>query len=261
MNICFIGFGNMAKAIALGLQAHWSDCHLFAAAPSLSIGNTDGIRTHPDNLAHLKTASVVILAVKPEKMAATLNEIKSAIPKHCLVISVAAGINTAFLEAHCPPKQAIVRAMPNIACQTGSGACALFANPCASEEQRHLTERLFTCSGIVTWVKEEKDIDSFTALSGSGLAYVFLFLEAMIQGASQLGIERDIARTFALQTMKGALDLAKKSPLEIKALRTQVTSPGGTTEAAIVQLQKLGFEEAICTAMQAAAAKAKALGA
>ncbi len=261
MKIHFIGFGNMAKAIAHSLCGQLN-YHLTATSPSLNEGKTsEGIITHPHNLVGIKEADLVILAVKPTKMATVLSEIKEALPKHCLLISVAAGLSLNWLGQHCRPGQPIIRSMPNIAITLGKGATPLIANSFVNDEQKGIAEQIFKNSGIVSWTTEEKDIDAFTALSGSGPAYVFFFLEALIDSAKKLGLNEEIARTFTLQTVVGALELASNSTLEIKELRKKVTSPAGTTAAAIDILEQQGFAELLFKAMEAAYERAKQLGA
>lgn len=261
MKVSFIGFGNLAKAIATPLQNN-PRYQLWASAPSLPISDVEnGVSTHPDNLAILKNADLIILAVKPAQMREVLTQIRDAIPRNSLVISVAAGITLSWLAQHCPKQQAIVRCMPNIAVAIGQGATPLIANRQVNPEQKQQIEELFTQMGIVTWTNDEIDLDRFTALSGSGPAYVFFFLEALIHGAQALGLEPAIAHTFALQTLQGALGLAYQQVTAIELLREQVTSKKGTTAAALEVLQKAGFEGWIQEAMQAAFTRAQSLSA
>lgn len=260
MNICFIGFGNMAKAIARSLCKNANNYQIFASSPSLKEGQTeDGIITHHNNLAHIHKADIIFLAVKPAKMATLLAQIKTEIPSACLLISVAAGLSLSWLNKHCCAGQAIIRSMPNIPIAVGEGATPLIANSYVTKEQKRHAEQLFQCASLVAWTTKESDIDRFTALSGSGPAYVFLFLEAMINAAVKLGLKKDLAKTFALQTVAGSLKLASNSDLEIPELRKMVTSPAGTTAAAIDILQQQGFEELVFRAMEAAFERAKQL--
>lgn len=261
MKIAFIGFGNMAKAIATPLQAH-SQYQLWAAAPSLPVAYVEqGVSTHPDNLAILEHAEVVILAVKPAQMLDVLTQISEAIPADALVVSVAAGITLTWLAKHCRKQQALVRCMPNIAVAIGKGATPLIANQYVQAMQKQHIETLFSQMGIVTWTEDETDIDRFTALSGSGPAYVFLFLEALIHGAQALGLKYPVARTFALQTLQGAHDLAYQQVTAIELLREQVTSKKGTTAAALEVLEDGGFQHTVQQAMQAAFTRAQQLSA
>ncbi len=259
MKISFIGFGNMAKAMAKGLLLDEKN-ELRAASPSLPIGiNEHGIRTYPDNLAIVPDADIIILAVKPAQITSVITQISTKIPTQCLVISIATGIGLPWFAQQIPGI-AIVRAMPNIAASIGKAATPLIANEFVTEKQKQWAKQLFTGIGLITWVQKEADIDSFTALSGSGPAYIFMFMEAMIKAAIALGITDDIAKSFALQTFDGALSLASESKLELIELRKMVTSPAGTTAAAIEVLTEHGFEELIYAAMKAAYDRARVLG-
>ena len=259
MNISFIGFGNMAKAMASRLQQDKSH-YLRAASPSLPTGtNQEGIDTFSDNTAILPDCDVLILAVKPKDMSAVLPPIQPHIPKQCLVISIASGLTLPWFS-HILPRTPIVRAMPNIAAIVGESATPLFANTAVSDQQKKIAEQVFLSIGLITWATQESDIDAYTALSGSGPAYVFLFIEAMTKAAIHLGLTETIAESFALQTLQGAVTLAQNMPLSPKELRARVTSPGGTTAAAIQVFTEHGFESLIQTAMKAAYDRAQVLG-
>lgn len=252
MNICFIGYGNMAKAIAktLCLNTHW---HVFASSPSLSVGITpEGIHTHYDNTTFIKQADVIIIAVKPAKIAGVLAGIKAFIPSSSVLVSIAAGINLNTLQYLCPNNHAIIRCMPNTPIIVHQGASALIANAFVSKKQKQSVNDLFQSAGITVWVDEESQIDAMTALSGSGPAYVFLFLESLIKAAEKLGINHNTAASFAKQTLRGALTLLEQSEESPEYLRKKVTSPAGTTAAAIAILQTQNFERLIYVAMQAA---------
>ena len=260
MNISFIGFGNMAKALAKGLQLNPLN-KLRAAAPSLPTGTSaDGIETSADNLAVIPNADILILAVKPSQMSTVLTQINTlSLPPHCLIISIASGLSLAWFANKLPPT-AIVRAMPNIAAAVGKGATPLIANAWVTEDQKQWAEHIFASTGITTWAKKESDIDAFTALSGSGPAYVFFFIESMISAGMALGLDEDIAKTFALQTVNGALSLATESRLSLTELRKTVTSPAGTTAAAMAVFAANHFDDTIHQAMQAAFLRAQQLG-
>ncbi len=249
----------MAKAIALGLLKEQT-LSLFASAPSLPVGTTaEGIKTHSDNLAFLPKSDVIILAVKPVMMEKVMQEINTSIPPSALVISIAAGISLSWFESF-NPSLAIVRAMPNIGSSVGKGATPLAANSQVTLTQKHQAEFIFDATGITTWVQNELEMDAFNALSGSGPAYVFLFMEEMINAAKLLGLKQSTAKTFALQTVAGALELALGETHELSELRTQVTSPGGTTAAALEVFKQQEFGELIFMAMNAAYNRAKELG-
>jgi pyrroline-5-carboxylate reductase len=257
MKISFIGFGNMAKAIAKGLSPN-KTLKIFATSPSLPAGiNSDGITTHYDNLAIIPDTNLLILAVKPANVTTVLAEIKPSIPKSCIVVSLAAGINLAKLTAFCPVQQPIVRAMPNTPIAVSKGATALIANNFVTNEQKKTVDQVFQYSGITAWISEERDMNALTALSGSGPAYVFLFIDALMNAAQRLGLNKDLAQTFALQTLSGAVSLLEKTKESPETLRKKVTSPAGTTAAAIAILQQQKFEELIFNAMQAACTRAE----
>lgn len=259
MKISFIGFGNIAKAMSLGM-IHNKKNELRASSPSLPFGiNEHGIKTTADNLAIVSDADIIILAVKPALMSSVFTQIKTTIPPHCLVVTVASGVSLSWFAKH-SPKTAIVRAMPNIAATIGKSATPLIANAFVTQEQKQLAEQIFNGIGIITWTKKEADIDAFTALSGSGPAYVFGFIEAMINVAIDFGIAENTAKSFALQTFDGAVNYAISSKLNLAELRQMVTSPAGTTAAALEVFKQHHFEEMIQAAMKAARDRAQELG-
>lgn len=260
MKISFLGFGNMAKAIAESLSTN-TTLKLFAASPSLPDKYIpDGITTHFSNLAIIEKADMIIIAVKPDKVRMVLTEIRPVLSKKCVVISIAAGISLEMLGNICQKEQPIVRSMPNTPVAVGKGATALIANTYVTNKHISEINQLFEYSGITTWVSDEKAINALTALSGSGPAYFFLFLEAITSAAMQLGINDAVAKAFALQTMSGTCALLETSKLSPECLRKKVTSPAGTTAAAIAILQDHGFEALISKAMHAAFERAKQLG-
>ncbi|BCA96322.1 pyrroline-5-carboxylate reductase [Legionella antarctica] len=259
MNISFLGYGNMAKAIARGLSQQ--GCHsLSAAAPSLGIGtNKDQIQTHFDNKQIIKDAEIIVLAVKPMKMSLVLNEITPFLSPDCLLISVAAGLSLSWFAEHGSVNQPLIRTMPNTPASVGLAATPMIANPFTSSEQKRQADFIFSTIGITAWVENEEDMDTFTALSGSGPAYVFSFLEAMVEAAVALGLNESVAKKFALQTFNGALKLAQNDNLSLNQLRTKVTSPGGTTAAALSIMHKQ-LNTLTLAAMSAAKQRAHELG-
>jgi pyrroline-5-carboxylate reductase len=260
MKISFIGYGNLAKAIAKSLQQE-KNHQLFAASPSLKAEmNADGVTTNPDNKAIISKANLIILAVKPSQAKDVLKEIALDFPSDSLLVSVVAGVPLSFLAEYCRIDQAIVRTMPNIAIAVGKGAIPLIANARVTEEHKQWAENLFQHAGLTHWTDQEEEMNAFTALSGSGLAYVFLFMEAMVAAAQKLGLSKEVATQFSLQTLDGALTLAKTTPVEIAQLRAQVTSPAGTTAAALYVFKEHNFEKLISEAMEAAHKRAEELG-
>ncbi len=256
MNICFIGYGNMAKAIAKGLKSN-QDITIHACSPSLNEGCQSGIYTHSDNNAVIADMDVVILAVKPQQIKVVLPNLK--LNKKSVLVSIAAGVTLDQLAALLTDKQPIVRTMPNTPIAVGSGATQLIANSFCSSQHKLMAETLFSHSGIYIWLKDESLIDAYTGLSGSGPAYVFYFLEALIEGAKKLGINEKDARAFAEQTMLGALKLSQESKQPLDYLREQVTSPGGATAEAICVFETRQIKDIIAQAMAASSNKAKQL--
>jgi len=260
MNISFIGYGNMAQAIAHGL-INEPNLALYASSPSLSSGqNKQGIITTPNNLEIVSNADVIILAIKPAKTKAVLDEIKQRIPKHCLIISVISGLNLNWLAQQTNPIISIVRTMPNIAASVSQSATPLIANKNVTPNQKQQTQRIFEKIGIVTWITNEAQIDAYTALSGSGPAYVFLFMESMVNAAIKLGLDEKQALAFTKQTLKGALTLSAESNKSLHELRETVTSPAGTTAAALEVLNQGRFKDLIHSAIDAAHTRAQELG-
>lgn len=259
MKISFVGFGKFAKMLAAGLKTN-PQYHLYAAAPSLQAGGKlGGIHTENDNKKILQAADCVILAVKPFQVRAVLEEIGTHLPPSCLLISVVTGVTTADLLKHCRKDQPIVRTMPNLPIAVQQGSTALFQGPHVHETQVQMVETLFSSLGHFSWVQNETDLDRLTALSGSGPAYVFLFLESLIAGATELGLSPELAKTFAIEMVMGSVVLAKESEMKLHELRASVTSPGGTTQAALEILEKGKFVELVKEAMQAAFLRAQAL--
>lgn len=260
MKVSFLGFGNMAKALSHCFQ-QIEQVTLYAAAPSLKEGKiAKNIITNPNNEKIIEDADIIILTVKPSKASEVLSQIKDKIPQNALVLSVAAGLNLAWLEKQLSPKQAIVRCMPNIPVAIGKGATPLLANQYVTQAQKEQIDTLFKKSGLCVWLHHEADFNPITALSGSGPAYVCLFIEAMIRAGEKLGLKTELATAFSLQTVSGAIDLLKSTGLSAPELRAQVTSPSGTTEAALSVLIEQGFQKILFDAMQAASKRSIELG-
>lgn len=261
LKISFVGFGNMAKALIQGLfKDEQTPLTIAASAPNLPTGITEsGVITSADNCAIVCDADVVILAVKPQQMAAVLQEIRPVLAPRTLLVSIAAGLSRSWFASRIPDKQSLVRCMPNIAVAFNQGAIPLIANDHTTTEQKDLLTTLFNSIGITTWLENEQAMDAYTALSGSGPAYVFLFLEAMIKAAEQAGIAKETASQFALQTFKGALSFLENTGLNPEAARSRVTSRHGTTAAALQVFEQAGFEDLIAKAMEAARLRAQEL--
>jgi pyrroline-5-carboxylate reductase len=261
--ISFIGGGNMARSIIGGLISQgYSAENLTASDPNADIltalTRDFGVQTTVDNVTAVAEAQVVVLAVKPQVMKAVCLGLAPQLPAQCLVISIAAGVSCGSLKQWLGAQRHIVRAMPNTPALVLAGASGLYAAEGVTTEEKALAEQLLNAVGTVAWVAEENLIDAVTAVSGSGPAYFFLLLEAMVDAAEQQGLDRNTARQLAVQTALGAARLAQSdSDLELAELRRRVTSPGGTTERAIAAFEQHQFRQTVGIAMQACANRAR----
>lgn len=263
-NIGFIGAGNMATALIEGLLANGMYApRLWASDTSegkLAALAAKGINVTSSNAMIVQNCAVVVLAVKPQVLKEVLESLQPRLlSRRVLLISIAAGIPVSSMQAWTHAQQAIVRCMPNTPALVRSGASGLFANANVTASQRELTESLLQAVGIACWVDSEAQIDAVTALSGSGPAYFFLLMEAMQAAGIQLGLPADVARALCLQTAFGAAKLALASDVDISELRRRVTSPNGTTEAALLQFASDGFTAMVERALTAASARSREL--
>ena len=256
--IAFIGSGNMAGAIIGGLVENGFDKQsLWASDPSQDrineLTNTLGIQGTMNNITAIEQADVVILAIKPQVMEAVLSPLKEALQeKKPLIISVAAGINLHSINAWTGGDLAIVRCMPNTPALVQQGASGLYANQQVSENQKVISEQILNAVGMSVWVNEETQLDAVTAVSGSGPAYFFLFMEAMIEAGTKLGLSAETAKELTLKTALGAATMASNSSDSPSELRKKVTSPNGTTEKAINSFIHQDLSKIVETALQAA---------
>lgn len=253
--IGFIGAGNMANSLIRGLLAKGSCPSSIIAADvddkKLQVLSSEcGIRT-ADNQSLANDADVIVLAVKPQMMEEVCNGI-SLDSASSLIVSIAAGTTIQQLQHWLGSETSIVRCMPNTPALIGKGATGLFANEFVSDTQKELAKSLVDAVGISVWVGSEADIDTVTAVSGSGPAYYFLFMEAMQDAATELGLPEDVARQLIHQTALGAADLAIQSSDSAAELRRKVTSPGGTTEQAINTFEEGELRELVLKALTAA---------
>lgn len=259
MKISIIGYGNMAKALCQGLASN-PDYHLHVAAPSLSINHPEShLYTYSDNQAVIPHADVLILAVKPAQMAAVLEEIHSFLPSTLLIISVAAGLDLQWFAQHLPPHTPVIRAIPNLAASCKQSATPLLANAKVTSMQHALATDLFQHCGQITWVDNEQDLDIITALSGSGLAYLALFVQSMCDAAITMGLSPDIANIFAIQTLAGTASLANLPHQNLVSLQDKITSKAGTTTAALAIFAQHHLPELVLAAMQAAVQRSQSL--
>ncbi|HUN00271.1 MAG: pyrroline-5-carboxylate reductase [Halothiobacillus sp. 20-53-49] len=269
--ITFIGGGNMATALIEGLRKNQASMMsvaqpvLVVADPSADrralLADLYAIEPVADNASAITGASLIVLAVKPNHVRAAAEQIRANLLPNQLIVSVAAGIRLAALQNWLGGHQAIVRAMPNTPAMVGSGATGLYAPPALTPQQRNLAESLMRAVGLVQWVQNEADIDTVTALSGSGPAYIFLVMEAMQAAAEQLGLPAQTARLLTLETVFGAARLAMTADESPAQLRARVTSPNGTTERGIAALEQAGLRAAFAQALNAAHQRSIELGA
>ena len=265
MTIAFIGGGNMARSLAGGLVADGMPAaRLRVAEPDPERGKALarelGVTVTPDNAAAAAAAQVVVLAVKPQVMPGVARQLAPVLAGgETLVVSVAAGIRSADLARWLGAGVPVIRAMPNTPALIGCGATVLCAAPGVSEAQREQAESILRAVGSVSWVDDETQMDAVTALSGSGPAYFFLLAEAMADAGAAEGLSPELARLLAVETALGAARVAVESEEEIDALRRRVTSPGGTTEAAVDTLENGGFRQLVATALAAARARSREL--
>ncbi|GMU46230.1 MAG: pyrroline-5-carboxylate reductase [Porticoccaceae bacterium] len=264
--LTFIGAGNMAASLIGGLIAEGYPVDRItacdpAAEARARLTDTFGIATTDDNRTAACAAETLVLAVKPQVMATVARELAPALA-HCpLVISIAAGIPLDALASWLGSDIPLVRCMPNTPALVRTAATALYAGPGVSHAQRVTAERILQAVGLAVWLEEESQIDAVTALSGSGPAYFFLVMEAMMAAGRELGLAPAIARELTVQTALGAARMAGDGEVDVAELRRRVTSPGGTTEAAIGVLEAGGLAALFAAALRAAEARAREMGA
>ena len=265
MRIAFIGGGNMARAIIGGLLAKGA-----ASAEEILVVEPDasarlrllaeyGVKAIESPNADLAHAHAVILAVKPQNMHEAASRL-AEMAGDALFITIAAGIRVADLSRWLGGRARIVRCMPNTPALVHAGITGLHAPPGLPEADRNLAERLLGAVGATLWFDNESDLDIVVAVSGSGPAYVFYAIEALEQAARELGLQDGAARTLALWTFVGATKLAIERGEDPAALRAQVTSPGGTTEAAVAVLDKTLVKQHFIEAVRAARARSIEMG-
>lgn len=256
--IGFIGAGNMASALVGGLLARGHAPKNLALADTnlqqLSGFQEQGVFTSAHNAQVVQRSDVLVLAVKPQVLRDVLKPLAADIQqRQPLIISIAAGIPSDSIQRWAGGEVAIVRAMPNTPALVQTGATGLYANAKVTAEQRLLAETILGAVGLTVWLDSEQLIDSVTAVSGSGPAYFFYVMEAMIAAGCQLGLDEKTARSLTLQTALGAAQMAITSDVAPAELRRRVTSPGGTTEQAIAVFEHAQLQEIFTKALQACA--------
>ncbi|HQN65858.1 MAG TPA: pyrroline-5-carboxylate reductase [Methylophilus sp.] len=263
MKLAFIGGGNMANALIAGLhQKSFDTGNITVIEPDadkrISLSTHHGVVTSP-TLADAAISDVIVLAIKPQQMAEVCKALAPYL-KNQLIISIAAGIRIKDLSRWLGNYKLIIRAMPNTPAQIQAGITGLHAMPDVSTSQTLAADEVLSAAGTTIWLSEETLLDAVTAISGSGPAYVFYFIEALQQAAMTLGLTDEAAKRLSIATFKGASLLADGVATPVDILRAQVTSKGGTTEQGILSLEKHHVKQAIADAAQKAYERAKTLG-
>src|SRR5450830_2197350 len=264
LRLTFIGGGNMAAALIAGLAGQLTDgANITVVDPNpeqlTKLAESFGVRTSAAIDLEAAASEVIVLAVKPQNMREVAASLQPLL-KDALVLSIAAGIRSADLSRWLGGHAAIVRAMPNTPALIGKGITGVVASAGVSEQQRSSADAILRAVGSTVWLKDESLIDPVTAVSGSGPAYVFYFMEAMQQAAVELGLTAEQGVELAKATFAGSVELAIRSPEPLSLLRERVTSKGGTTYAALTSMENDGVKQRIITAVKAAAARGKELG-
>lgn len=263
--ISLIGSGVMGEALVGGILHNNLTCpeHVRAADPLLDRGEAlqraFGVQPYTDNAAAVKGADIVILSVKPQRLDKVLAGLRGKIEPDALVLSIVAGASIGMIASELD-HPAVVRSMPNTPAQIGEGITIWTTSEEITEAQKETARVLLSALGQEIYVEEESYLDMATALSGTGPAYVFLFMEAMIDAGVHLGFPRRIAEQLVVQTVRGSVDYYSHNSTHPASLRNQVTSPGGTSAAALYYLEKAGFRTAISRAVWAAFERSQELG-
>ena len=265
--IAFIGPGAMAEAMIAGLirTKVAQPESLIAAGPRLARGEElieyYGITFSLDNIEVVRQADVVVISVKPQRLDQVLAVLKGSVQLHALVLSIVAGATIEKISIGLG-HPIVVRSMPNTPAQIGEGITVWTASSQVSEEQLVMAKSILGALGEEVFVEDENYLDMATALSGTGPAYVFLFMEAMVDAGVHLGFPRRIAEQLVTQTLLGSVDYYKKrgDPVHLARMRNEVTSPGGTSAEALYYLEKAGFRTAISRAIWAAYQRSRELG-
>lgn len=263
MKLGFIGGGNMAQALMIGLKSQkFAMQHITVieqdANKCLVLSQDLGINA-TDDLVRIQTCDVIVLAIKPQQLPA-LAKTLAPLLKTQLIISIAAGIRITDLSRWLGDYKTIVRAMPNTPAQIQAGITGLYAMPSVTPAQIALADQVLSAAGNTLWLDNEQLLDAVTAISGSGPAYVFYMIEALQAAAIDLGLSEAQAKQLSVATFKGASLLADASNMPITTLREQVTSKGGTTEQGLLSLHESQVKQAIILAAQKACDRAKTLG-
>lgn len=260
-NIAFIGGGNMARSLVGGLVAAGTPRGTISVSepqPELrnNLQEDFGINIHADNISAATGARVIVLAVKPQILQEVVVPLGRLVTEQQpLLVSVAAGVTAPSIERWAGGRPALVRVMPNTPALVGAGISALYANENVDEDQCKLAETIMSAVGKTVWIQDESLMDTVTAVSGSGPAYFFYVMQAINDAAVSDGLDTETARLLTLETALGAARLALESAEDPGSLQKRVTSPGGTTEAAINVLNSSGVSDAFQNAVSAARAR------
>lgn len=262
--IGFIGAGNMAYALIKGLLSNGFDAKNINVSDSneeLLINRQSELKitTYSDNNSLLDNSDIVVFAVKPQVLSIVCLQLKNKVKPNHLFVSIVAGIRGNDINRWLGGNFALVRTMPNTPALFQSGVTGLFANDLVSNQQKELVTSILSSVGKCFWVDDEKLIDAITAISGSGPAYFFLLMQSITQAATALGLDEKTANSLSIQTSLGASLMATKSGKDSKTLRKEVTSPNGTTQAAIESFQDQNFEGIVAAATRAAYDRAREL--
>jgi pyrroline-5-carboxylate reductase len=266
-HLAILGGGNMGRALIGGMLRRGTRPEHITVGESSpaareALSAEFGVQSTADNAAAVEPASVIVLAVKPQIAGAVLAPLQPALQRaRPVVISIAAGIRLEALESWCGAGVPVVRAMPNRPAFVGAGATGLFAPASVAGAHREVAERVMQAVGEVIWVAAEDDLDVVTALSGSGPAYFFLLTELLTQGAIDLGLEPEAARRLAIATLHGAGQLAHAGDGDLARMRAEVTSKGGTTEAAVKAFEAADLRGSVARALEAAVRRSRELAA
>jgi pyrroline-5-carboxylate reductase len=264
LKIGFIGGGNMASALIGGLAGKLTDgANIHVVDPNTDalkkLQSQFGVTTAQQIDAALAACDVVVLSVKPQQMKEVVQQLRPHVSRQ-LVLSIAAGIRAVDLSRWLGGHDVIVRTMPNTPALIGKGITGMVATQGVSQELRDAADAIMRAVGATVWLDDEALIDPVTAVSGSGPAYVFYFIEAMQQAAQEMGLTAEQGNQLAIETFVGAAQLAANSSDPVSVLRERVTSKGGTTYAALTSMDASGVKEAIVKALKAASARGKELG-
>ena len=264
MNITFLGGGNMASALIGGLLNQGFPAGQLAVIEISAEGRARleekfAVRCYDAAQADALACDVLLLAVKPQQMRAACAPLMGHLDQQ-LLISIAAGLRLADLSRWLGGYGKLIRVMPNTPALIGAGVTGLFALPGVSEDEKRQAEQVMQAVGSTVWVDDESRMDAVTAISGSGPAYVFLFIEALQQAAGELGFTPQAARQLALDTVLGSARLAAQSADPASVLRERVTSKGGTTEAALRVMDERALKDIVTAAAAAACARSTELG-